>query len=76
MRRLRLLLCAAGLAFGACILSPVEDLPSGDGGSGGPIVNTGGGTATGGTFGSGTGGALNEDPGGAGGAGGEGGEAP
>ncbi len=80
-RHLRLLLCAAGLVFGACILSPIEDLPSNDGGEGGPIVATGGTTGTGaaagtgGNFGAGDGGSPDE-LGGAGGAGGEGGEKP
>jgi hypothetical protein len=70
MRHLRLLLCAAGLAFGACILSPIEDLPSGDDASGnnatggapdgaGGVVGAGSAsTGTGGLTGTGGGGVL------------------
>jgi hypothetical protein len=84
--RLRLLLCAAGLAFGACILSPIEDLPSGDDDSGPGSTPTGGVSGTGaaspgsggGAVLPGAGGGYEEPNGGlgGGGAGGAGGEMP
>ncbi len=84
MRRLRWLLCAVGLGFGGCILSPIEDLPSGHDDSA-PNNSTGGVTGTGsastgsgGVLGTGGGGILpgaggNHDPSGEAGGGGLGG---